>query len=167
MEFVGVDISKYSLELANRYFSRTNLKFVSSLDQMESFAFDLIIANMSLMDTEDLDQNLSSLSRLLVENGRFFIIITHPSFWPLYWDYANNATFKYTQQHKITKEYKTKNKTFSGFQTTHFHRPLSSYINGLIRYSFKLQEMRELQGKNDIEWYSRFLYLEFIKERTD
>ena len=43
-------------------------------------AFDLVVANMSLMNIEDAGGTISEVSRLLVRNGRFVASLSHPCF---------------------------------------------------------------------------------------
>jgi SAM-dependent methyltransferase len=162
---IGLDISKYSIELAKKYFKNDSLNFIDrAVNQVEfDKPFDLIVANMSLMDTENLLENFTEICKKLKDGGKILITITHPSFWPIYWNYANDSGFNYLKEQRITKTYKTSNTTFSGFKTTHFHRPINFYLNLFSQNNMKLNEMQELRNPIDKMWYPRFLFFELEK----
>lgn len=161
----GLDISKYSIELAEKYFKNNFLNFIDkSIDKAEfEKPFDLIVANMSLMDTENILVNFTEICKNLRIGGKILITITHPSFWPIYWDYANDSDFNYLKEQKITKTYKTTNTTFSGFKTTHFHRPINFYLNLFSQNNMKVNDMQELKSPIDKMWYPRFMFFELEK----
>lgn len=161
----GLDISKYSIQLAKEYFKNDYLNFIDKALDKAKFDkfFDLIVANMSLMDTDNILLNFSEICKNLKESGKILITITHPSFWPIYWNYANDSDFNYLTEHKITKTYKTTNTTFSGFKTTHFHRPVSFYLNLFSKNNLKLNDMQELGSPIDKMWHPRFLFFELEK----
>ncbi|WP_020602574.1 class I SAM-dependent methyltransferase [Spirosoma spitsbergense] len=160
----GLDISKHSIELARKYFENENLYFVdkSLFETNFSFKFDIIIANMSLMDIDNIEINFSEICRNLTVGGKILIIITHPAFWPIYWNYCDD-NFSYIQEKKITKTYKTSNTVFEGFKTSHYHRPISAYFNLFKENKLKLLDVQELRNSKDKHWYPRFMYFELEK----
>lgn len=164
---LGLDISNYSIDLANEYFQNENLSFLNkSLFETDlKDNFELAIANMSLMDTEDLRGNLKQIHKALKIDGKLLITITHPSFWPIYWNYVNDKDFNYNKECKITRTFKTKNKVFEGYKTSHFHRPIGYYLNSFQETGFKLVTIDELGHPEDNVWYPRFLYIELVKEK--
>lgn len=163
LDTIGLDISKHSIFLAKKYFNRTNLFFTDkSIFEAKLKNIDLVVANMSLMDTEFVQDNVQTIYNTLVNKGKFLITITHPSFWPIYWDYYKDD-FNYLNEQKITKTYKTSNKVFEGFKTSHYHRPISFYINLFSSLNFKILNIEELRNPKDKIWYPRFLYFELQK----
>ncbi|MBW1654923.1 class I SAM-dependent methyltransferase [Flavobacterium quisquiliarum] len=162
---LGLDISNYSIELANEYFRNENLSFLNkSLFETDfKINFECVIANMSLMDTKDLIGNLKLIHKALKIDGKLLVTITHPSFWPIYWDYFNDNDFNYNKESRITRTFKTQNKIFEGYKTSHFHRPVSYYLNSFIETGFKVVATEELGHPEDNLWYPRFLYLELEK----
>ncbi|AXG74413.1 class I SAM-dependent methyltransferase [Flavobacterium arcticum] len=161
----GIDISENSIDIAKAFFKRSNLLFLnkslSSLSYRSSF--DLVVANMSLMDTKEISSNIIQIFDALKPKGKLLVIITHPCFWPIYWDYFSDDNFKYLEESAITQDYKTRNKVFKGFKTTHFHRPISFYVNLFVSANFNILNMQELGGLTDTVWYPRFLYFELGK----
>lgn len=163
VDTIGLDISKYSIFLAKKYFESNNLSFTDkSIFEVEINEVDLIVANMSLMDTEFIAENVKELYNKLTNKGKFLITITHPAFWPIYWEYYNE-NFNYLAEQKITKTYKTSNKIFEGFETSHYHRPISYYLNLFSSLNFKILDIKELRNPKDTTWYPRFLYFELEK----
>ena len=162
---IGLDISKYSIELAKEYFKNDSLHFIDKAINKAKFdePFDLIVANMSLMDTDNIFENFTEICKNLKDGGKMLITIIHPCFWPIYWDYTNDSGFDYLKEQKITKTYKTTNTTFFGFKTTHFHRPINFYLNLFSQNNMKLNEMQELRNPIDKMWYPRFLFFELTK----
>lgn len=164
-EVIGIDISKHSIELAKRNFSAENLTFINKSLISANFSqyFSIVVANMALMDTEDLDKNLVAIHDSLVDQGKLILIITHPAFWPIYWDYMSDGSFNYLKECNIYKTYKTKTKVFNGFKTTHFHRPIGKYIESFLDANFKICSLKELKNPDDKEWYPRFMFFELEK----
>src|SRR5688572_5100831 len=96
----GLDISKHSIDLAKKNFIADNLNFLNSTlkeTKLKSY-FSIVIANMALMDTQNLLENLKTINESLKSNGRALIIITHPSFWPIYWNYFSDDGFNYLEE---------------------------------------------------------------------
>jgi ubiquinone/menaquinone biosynthesis C-methylase UbiE len=165
IQTIGLDISKYSIQLANEHFKNNSLSFIDkSMNKVEfDKPFDIVVANMSLMDTEKISETFTEICSNMRIGGRMLITITHPCFWPIYWDYFNDDGFNYLEEQKITKTYKTTKTTFSGFKTTHFHRPVNFYLNLFSKNHMKLIKMQELKNPIDKMWYPRFLYFEIEK----
>jgi len=160
----GIDISKHSIEIAKKNFISENLNFINQALSEITFhsKFSIAVANMSLMDTQDLISNILQINDKLETGGSFIAIITHPTFWPIYWNYTVDENFNYLEECKITKIYKTKTKTFD-FKTTHYHRPISYYIDKFIECNFRICKLQELKNPNDSEWFPRFLFFELEK----
>lgn len=165
-ETLGLDISAHSIVLANEYFKSDNLKFhCSTLDKLDfQEHFSLVIANMVLMDAKELNENLFLLNQCLKADGSLLVMITHPCFWPIYWDYYADPDFNYFHETKIVRTYKNKNRIFEGFETTHFHRPIGFYLKAFINNHFEITDVKELRNKTDKEWYPRFIYFELKKQ---
>lgn len=164
-DIIGLDISELAIKIAKENFIHSNLNFLNSSLSKINFnqEFDLIIASMSFMDTEQLPEELKRIHAAAKVNAKLFVTITHPCFWPIYWDYANDRAFEYEKECKVTQTYRTANKQFEGFETSHFHRPISYYFNLFSEVGFKLLATEELKRTNDLTWYPRFLYFEYEK----
>jgi 2-polyprenyl-3-methyl-5-hydroxy-6-metoxy-1,4-benzoquinol methylase len=132
-EVVGVDASLASIQLARKSNDRPNVTYDSS--SVEDFAlrfkegaFDLIVANMTLMDVPDLHAVALASSRLLQQGGQFLFSITHPWFWPRYWGYEGEPWFDYNAEIFIEAQFSI-SRARSAHISTHVHRPLHAYFN--------------------------------------
>ena len=167
---IGIDISDASIREAQRY---NNITFKTS--SVEDFAkeypnkYSLGIANMTLMDVVNLEEAIESSSILLKNDAYLIITITHPFFWPLYWDYAKEAWFNYSNEIEIEGFFDISlNK--SAIITTHYHRPLELYFNSLLKNNFKIISVTEplpsgrIMKKYPSKWeYPRFLGIKVKK----
>lgn len=134
---VAVDISAVSIELARRRLQglpRVEVVNASVEDYARGVgrSFTLVIANMTLMTTLDLNGVVEAASRLLRIGGHFVFTITHPCFWPRYWGYDSADWFNYFNEVEIAAPFRITG-IDTGIETTHIHRPLSCYFSSLER----------------------------------
>lgn len=164
-DVVGIDISGFAIKIAKEHFKHSRLNFINaSLSELNyDKEFDIVVASMSFMDTEQLPENLEKIFDAARIDAKLLVTITHPCFWPIYWNYYNDDDFKYEKECRITRTYRTANRVFEGFETSHFHRPLSYYLDLFSKIGFKLLVTQELKRVNDSVWYPRFLYFELEK----
>jgi ubiquinone/menaquinone biosynthesis C-methylase UbiE len=170
-EAVGIDPSRRSLEQAIA--ATTGIEYVAS--SVEDYAksgrsFASIAANMTMMNVPNIFSATRAVGNLCQAGGVFAFTITHPWFWPVYWDYANAEWFKYSDEIFIESEFRISN-TKSGMATTHVHRPLGTYIEAIETAGFRVSELREPMPSPAIEqkypkpWlFPRFLMISCIKE---
>ncbi len=175
LRFTGIDISSKSIKIAQNNFK--NNKFfdflVSSIEdfpELKRANFTLGICNMTLMDVGNLNEVVSSMARVLKKKSTLAITITHPYFWPFYWDYAEKDWFSYDKEIEVSNQFKISNAT-SEFETTHYHRPLELYINLLTKNGFRIEQIFEpMPNENISKMYSaswkfpRFLGIKCIKD---
>ena len=142
---IGIDSSKKSIQIAKSNYKRQGLSFkvCNAKSYNSSYLFDVCVANMVLMDDPEWIKSIANIYRLLKSGGYFISTITHPWFWPRYWGYEDEAWFEYDKEIFIECPFVT---TFSDVlgTTTHIHRPLSSYINGLRSEGFSIECIDEL-----------------------
>jgi SAM-dependent methyltransferase len=153
---VGVDLSRRSIELANSTHAAANVHFVHA--SVENFAtshptvrFDVAVANATLMDVLDLDAFLASVRRVLRTGGGLAATITHPCFWPRYWNYLDCDWFDYTREQVIEAPFRISLDDHPVGWTTHVHRPLSAYTDALNRHGFELTRLVEPMPTLDVE----------------
>ena len=99
-----------------------------------------------------------------------FRLNAHPFFWPLYWNYAKEEWFDYSQEIEIEGNFDISlNK--SKLITTHFHRPLEKYIDLLIKYDLEIVKIseplptKEIMSKYPKKWeFPRFLGIKCRKK---
>ncbi len=82
----AVDSSSRMIKNARAHDPMNILKIVyiqsdaNRLDMIPSCSIDLVYANMSLMDINDAEGAVSEVNRVLSEDGRFVVSISHPCF---------------------------------------------------------------------------------------
>jgi predicted TPR repeat methyltransferase len=173
---VGVDLSKQSIELAQKrlnhahhahFFCRSIEEFAQ---QTAPHSFSLAVANMTLMTALDLLSLLRSVARLLRTGAHFVFTITHPCFWPHYWGYDTAEWFHYNQEIMIEAPFKI-SLGVADIVTTHVHRPLSQYISSLIEVGFLIEAVLEPYPPSDTDpeylhnWkQARFLAIRCVRE---
>lgn len=162
---VGIDISGRSISIAQEHYGdHNNLSFLKS--SIIHFAkhdinFDACIANMVLMDIADIKRNLIAIYNLVKPNGLFCFTITHPCFWPIYWEYFKEPWFNYGAEICINAPFSVNGKYVG--KTTHVHRPLSTYTSLCKEVGFSVEDIKELYPLNshlDLNYhydYPRFI----------
>jgi ubiquinone/menaquinone biosynthesis C-methylase UbiE len=165
----GIDISSRSIELAKKNCQQSsNIGFIEGAIEdlrSEDFSpFSLAVANMSLMTMLRLDAALNSLFRLIRPGGHLAFAITHPCFWPQYWNY-NKEWFRYGEENVIEAPFRISLDSSDCFTTTHIHRPLERYVDELVKTGFEICRLSEPTPRPEIEalyphrWeYPRFLF---------
>ncbi len=151
---VGLDPSGRSLEIARRH-QGSGVRFIQ--ETMENFAahcseaFDIIVANMVLMDVLTLESFLKACAKLVNENGAFIFSITHPCFWPTYRGYSELSWFKYERDIIIEAPFRISADPNNALVSTHIHRPLSAYLRGLEHAGFVVALLLEPLPTPDVE----------------
>lgn len=144
---LGIDPSFRSIEIA-RIHDPSGEYIVETLEAWVTAhpheRFDLAVVNMVLMDVPDLKGFCRALSNI-ARGGRIVATITHPSFWPLYWNYASNRGFDYMAETIVEAPFTTTLKSYS-LTTTHIHRPLSTYLTELVAAGMTITGFKELRG---------------------
>lgn len=97
--------------------------------------FDAIVSNMVFMDIPAYETAMHACIDLLTPDGLFVFALQHPCF-----EEASTAWPEkgYVEVHEYLAEYATRSRF--GYQ---FHRPLSSYINLVLRAGCALEEIVE------------------------
>lgn len=162
---IGIDFSPVSIELAKLNYPNLNFE-VNSIEEFSLNSinkYTLAIANMTLMDAPDLEAVIKSTSILLKDNSFLVLTITHPYFWPLYWGYDKSSWFQYSKEIEIEANFNI-SLIESSFITTHFHRPLETYVNLLRKYNLEIIELSEPMPQNEImnKYPSKWEYPRFI-----
>jgi 2-polyprenyl-3-methyl-5-hydroxy-6-metoxy-1,4-benzoquinol methylase len=153
---VGVDVSGVSVELARKEHPNPAVTYVPAtveefaLEDDHASEFDLLVANMTLMDVPDLAAAAAASSRLLQEGGQFVFSITHPWFWPRYWEYESAKWFDYNAEVFIEAEFSI-SIARSTHVSTHVHRPLHTYVNTLSSVGISVVEIHEPMPSPSIE----------------
>lgn len=174
-KLTGIDISSLSVKEAKSIAPEINFIAISIEDysSMNTEVFTLAISNMTFMDVANLEKVIKSTSDLLQLNAHLILTITHPYFWPLYWGYEKYDWFNYSKEIEIEANFNI-SLNDSPFITTHYHRPLETYINLLEKYNLQIIEMREPMPDTEImkkypsKWeYPRFVGMKCIKTKVN
>lgn len=103
--------------------------------------FDVVLANMVLMDLPRIDGTVSEFARVLSDKGFLLFSITHPCFFSAEWV----TDEKGQNLHKEISDYldpKVEDLNFWG-KKLHFHRPLSHYFDILTENGFCVDGFKE------------------------
>ncbi len=104
-------------------------------------SFDLVLANMVLMDMPRIDTTASEIARVLVPGGAFVFSIAHPCFFT--GDWVTDGKGGYL--HKELRDYlheQSETLEFWG-ATVHYHRPLHTYFGALEKAGLVVESLRE------------------------
>jgi SAM-dependent methyltransferase len=124
---------------------------IERYSQQTAQRFDIVIANMVLMDILDLDGFLGAVSRLLRTGGAFVFSTTHPWFWPRYYGYVDEPWFQYSLELVIESPFKITAVPDCPLLSTHVHRPLEAYIQGFWKAGFSVETLNEPMPSLDID----------------
>lgn len=175
-QIIGIDMSRVNINIANASIHKqSNIEY--SYSTIEAYArkltqpkFSLLVANMFLQDVKNLKQCIKVFSKIISPGGHLVFSIAHPWFWPTYWGYDRYDWFKYDDEIAIEAPFRiSSDKKLIGV-TTHFHRPLSCYLNELHSSGFEIESLTEPMPRKEIElkypkiWkFPRFLAIKCIR----
>ncbi len=150
----GIDGSSEMLSIAKGRSRNANVeyKFVDLTKKLPfpDSSYDVVLANMVLMDIPRVDLTISEFARILLDKGFLLFSIPHPCFFCSDWvkDEKGNKLHKQISGYLTPK---VEELTFWG-RTLHFHRPLSHYFDVLTQSGFCLDAFKEpLPSKKAIE----------------
>ena len=152
----GVDYSENMLATAlaknkefNLQIDYKNINASKVLEVYDKESFDLIYCNMALMDLEELEVVISSISTLLKKHGIFIFSISHPIFsWPT----AQTIRLPKDSQRGEDKiwvfDTYYRKKTLVKLETMedsflYYTRTISTYVNECIKNGLQILEMVE------------------------
>jgi len=163
LECYGVDISKESIEIAKKNYKRENLHFINCSIKNYScdFKFDICVSNMVFMDDPEWKESIENIYNLLRHGGTMIAIITHPWFWPKYWNYQDADWFQYDKEIFIESDFSITTEKKLGI-STHIHRPLSSYFSAIISSGFSIVGLEEVKPIGEIPDNYKYAYPRFL-----
>ncbi|MFW9787766.1 MAG: class I SAM-dependent methyltransferase [Candidatus Thorarchaeota archaeon] len=152
-EKLGIDYQKLNAEKLEEEFGES--------------LFHKVVCNMALMDIADYGAALKQVSRVLKNNGVFVFSITHPAFvFPacrgirVPWDSQRNED----RIRLIINYFDERPAIMKGFSwlpspLLQFHRPISSYVNELVKNGLHIVEMSEPKVSDEVvQKYPREAY---------
>jgi SAM-dependent methyltransferase len=141
----AVDGSREMLALATRHADAAGIEYcIADLTKalpLPDRAFDVIVANMVLMDLPEIDTAITESARVLAPGGRLVFSLTHPCFFSSDWVHDAHGA----KLHKAVGDYLSPTVERLDFwgTTLHFHRPLSAYFDALARAGFAVDAFKE------------------------
>jgi len=164
---VGVDPSAISIDIAKSDKTANAIFYNSSIEKFaksRSEKFDVIVANMVLMDVVDLNSFVCAVSRLMHGSSTFVFSITHPFFWPKYYGYEDELWFNYNEEIFIETPFRISREKSFDLISTHVHRPISSYINSFTKAGLCVNAIREPMPSKNIDrlYPGRWLYPRYL-----
>lgn len=166
-EVTGIDISEGLIRAAREKDTKDALGITyfvadaANLNMLTSESFDAAFCYMAIMDIRDYEGAISEVSRVLKNEGRFVLLFEHPCFtiyrildgkplcgWAtrLHEDGSKEYIYywiaDYLRTHSYACDWKHE-RLRSSFVTTGYHRPLSDYVNTLIKHRFVITRLEE------------------------
>jgi ubiquinone/menaquinone biosynthesis C-methylase UbiE len=119
----------------------------NALDELESGAFDLVVAAMSLMDVEDYPGAIREVVRLLRREGELVMSVTHPCFSaPVSeWIRATDGSLEAFAVDRYFERVAWPSMITAAFRepVLRRHRPLEDYMAAPIEAGLRLRDFRE------------------------
>lgn len=163
---MGVDGSEAMIRIAREKYPKSAFSVVDITKPLP-FApgsFNMVFCNQVLMDIEEIEGVLRECHRVLKHNGVFYCAIVHPAFFDGAW-LADERGYQYAKAvSKYLSPYVLQNHFWG--ETTHFHRPLSAYLNAASDAGFALihaEEPRSYDGDAKNPELPLFFIAEYAK----
>ena len=142
-DVTGCDGSSEMLKIAKEKYPKIRFDLLDLEEELpySDEQFDIIFCNQVLMDLENISNTVASFSRLLKDGGYFYFSVVHPCFYLGDWETDDKGKKAYK---KITNylSHSSEKNNFWG-TTTHYHRPVSYYLNLLNKNSLILETLLE------------------------
>jgi 2-polyprenyl-3-methyl-5-hydroxy-6-metoxy-1,4-benzoquinol methylase len=141
----AVDCSDAMLNIARRKHTHGNIQYYK-MDLTRNLIFkdklfDIVVANMLLMDIPEIELFILEVARVLKKPGTFVFSITHPCFFLSEWEEDENKTKMYKKIGNYLDE-RVEELNFWG-KTLHYHRPLSKYMDAIEKAGMYVSSFKE------------------------
>jgi len=157
--YTGVDASPKLIDSARRRHGRSgsfvvgDARRLTAVEGLRGATFDAAVFLLSIQDMDPLDRVLASASWAVREHGRVVIVMTHPSFrQPRHagWGFDDGRKLVYRRVDAYLTPMTVPMKALGDRPPTRsFHRPLSTYVNGLAAEGFAVDAMLEIPDTLD------------------
>lgn len=152
--YTGIDASPRLVNLARRRHGAAGRYLVGDARRMRStaglhqHAYDAAVFLLSIQDMDPLEPIFASLDWTLRVSSRVVLLMTHPSFrQPRHagWGFDEGRKLVYRRVDAYLTPMAVPMKAFGDSAPTRsYHRPLSSYVNGLAAVGFAVDALVEL-----------------------
>jgi len=150
----GIDGSKKMIAHARSKNPKAEVNYqVMDLTQRLDFKeaqFDIVLANMVLMDIPRIDVTIVEFARILKKDGSLVLSIVHPCFFCYGW-ISDEKGAKICKPISDYLNEKVEELTFWG-KTLHYHRPLSYYFSLLEGNEFCVVSFKEPIPSDQLLW---------------
>jgi SAM-dependent methyltransferase len=156
--YTGVDASPRLIEIARRRHGRRgrflvgDARALTATTGLREHAFDAAVFLLSIQDMDPLPLVFTSLDRALRRASRVVMLMTHPAFrQPRHagWGFDASRGLSYRRIDAYLREMAVPMKSIGEARTVSFHRPVSTYVNGLASVGFAIDAMLELPDLPD------------------
>jgi 2-polyprenyl-3-methyl-5-hydroxy-6-metoxy-1,4-benzoquinol methylase len=152
----AIDGSDAMLNIAKRKHFHGNLQYykmdLTRTLTFENRLFDVVVANMLLMDIPEIELFIFEVARVLKKPGNFIFSITHPCFFSGNWEEDEKNIKRYKKIGNYLDE-RVEELNFWG-KTLHYHRPLSKYMGAIEKAGMFVSSFREpVPSRELIELY--------------
>ncbi len=117
----------------------------NGLPKLEQHAIDVVVSHMALMDFDPLDSMLNDLRAILSPGSQVIITMPHPGFFNYKSVEEDGVTYRKVRNYLRPEAWQIQ--SYGGH--THYHRPLSYYVNLFASYGFSLIRFEEPEFKNE------------------
>ena len=172
-KMTGIDISKMIDRAIEREekdklgIKLVKLKAEDLKNEFGSNVFDKVVCNMALMDIADFKTTIKNISYVLKDEGIFVFSITHPAYaWPATTSVRiPEGSRRNEDRVRILLDYFDERPAliyyWDDYPSLAFQRPISAYVNELIRNNLEIIEMREPKASEElVQRYPRKAYLD-------
>ena len=157
--YTGIDASPRLIDIARWRHGRAGRLLVGDARSMAAVpglhpgSFDAAVFLFSIQDMDPLDAVFGSLGWALRRTGRVVILMTHPAFrQPRHagWGFDEGRRLVYRRVDAYLSPMAVPMKEVGGGRPTRaYHRPISTYVNGLAAEGFAVDAMREIPDTLD------------------
>lgn len=142
----AIEPSEGMYKVAKEVLEGSSVKLIncSIEDYISDIEYDFVISHLVAHVVEDFYRFLEFAYRNVKENGKFIFSIPHPCF---YNDYKQlfDIEYKYMSNLKNNINFKiTLDQKNEIYDVPYYHRPLSWYMNHLIKVGFKIDHFYEI-----------------------
>ena len=157
--YTGVDASPKLVDSARRRHGRLgqfvvgDARRLPAAEGLRPESFDAAVFLLSIQDMDPLEQVLASASWAVGPAGRIVIVMTHPAFRqprPAGWGFDERRKLVYRRVDAYLTPMAVPMKALGDRAPTRsFHRPISTYVNGLAAEGFAVDAMIEIPDTLD------------------
>jgi len=160
---IAIDIANKFLKLNKKISNPPNITYFNADGTQAPFAdeyFDFVVSTMSFMDTKDINEIFTEIYRMLSPSGFFQFSITHPCFNEFKGRWVVNKNkiegllvkdyFKVVEGDIHEWRHPKTSLDVPPFRVPRFLKPLSTWINALIKAGFMIEEIREPHASDEL-----------------